>query len=69
MPRNDLFDLDDLLKRAKDKFDRMSPEQQDAMMAAQKKSLVNAEMSWPKPKFTMKDGVKVYDSYEDYVND
>lgn len=46
----------------------MTPEEREAMHKAQRESFVRAEMGWPKPKFKMIDGVKVYDSYEDYCN-
>lgn len=36
---------------------------------AQCESWARAEASWPKPKFKWINGVKVYDSYEDYLND
>lgn len=54
---------------AKAKVDAMSPEEREAMYAAQRESYVRAETNWPKPKFKFVDGIKVYESYEDYVND
>lgn len=47
----------------------MTPEQQEAMWKAQRDGYVRAEMSWPKAKFKWVNGVKVYDSFEDYCND
>lgn len=41
----------------------------EAMYAQQRESYAKAEASWPKPKFRWVEGVKVYDSYEDYCND
>jgi hypothetical protein len=43
---------------------KMTPEE----IEAQRRSYVAAEMSWPEPKFKMIDGVRVYESYEDYCN-
>lgn len=59
---------EDDLKAAVAKVNAMSPAEREAMFEEQKKSYVRAEMSWPKPKFKMVDGVKVYESYEDYCN-
>lgn len=61
-------DLDALLKRAAEHVKNMTPEQREAMFKAQRESFVRAEMNWPKPKLKMIDGVKVYESYEDYCN-
>jgi len=60
--------LDDLLAKAKAAYDAMSPEERDAMNKAQCESFVRAEMGWPKPKYKWVNGVKVYESYEDYCN-
>jgi hypothetical protein len=57
------------IDEAQKRFEAMSPDDQKKMRDAQRESWVRAEMSWPKPKFKMIDGVKVYDSYEDYLND
>lgn len=61
-------ELEELLKQAKKKWDAMTPEQREEMLREQAKSWARAEARWPKPKFKMVDGVKVYDSYEDYCN-
>ena len=61
--------LDELLKKSVAAVDAMTPEEREAMYEAHKKSWVRAEMSWPKPKFKWVNGCKVYESYEDYVND
>lgn len=58
-----------LLEESKKLVDAMTPEQREEMHKAQRESWVRAEMSWPKPKFKWINGVKVYDSYEDYLND
>lgn len=62
-------ELKDLISKANARYDAMTSEQQDAMWKAQRDGYVKAEMSWPKPKFKWVDGVKVYESYEDYLND
>lgn len=62
-------ELTKLLQEAAAEFRALSPEQQQEMMRIQKEGYVRAEMSWPKPNFSWKDGVKVYASYEDYYND
>lgn len=51
------------------RFNALTPGQQEAHRDAQRKSWVRAEMSWPKAKFKWVNGAKVYDSYDDYVND
>lgn len=61
--------LDQLLSEAIEAFDKLSPEEQKAHREAQRQSYVRAELSWPAPKFRMVNGVKVYDSYKDYLND
>ena len=63
------MELEELLKQAKIKYDAMSPEEKEEMHKAQRESWVRAEMSWPKSKYKWINGVKVYDSYEGYVND
>ena len=60
--------IEDFLKRAVEQVKAMTTEQRKAMHKAQRESYVRAEMSWPKPKFKWVDGVKVYESYEDYCN-
>jgi len=61
--------LEDALRTAKEHVDAMTPEERAAMIEEQKKSFVRGEMGWPKAKFKWVDGVKVYESYEDYCND
>lgn len=60
--------LEELIVSAKARVAAMTPMEYDAMIAAQKASFVRAEMMWPKPKFKDVNGVRVYDSYEDYCN-
>lgn len=61
--------LDQLIAEAKAKVDAMSPEELEAMRKAQCESYVRAELSWPTPKFRWVNGIKTFDSYEDYLND
>lgn len=65
----DRQELNRLLKESAAKVAAMTPEEREAMFKAQRESYVRAEMSWPKPKFKWVNGVKVYDSFEDYCND
>ena len=58
-----------LIARAMEQVAKMSPEEVTTMLASQAQSWARAEASWPKSKFKWVDGVKVYDSYEDYCND
>lgn len=58
-----------LVDAAQVRYNAMTPEQQEAMWKAQRDGYVRAEMSWPKAKFKWVNGVKVYDSFEDYCND
>lgn len=51
-----------LLDRARNHV--MTPEE----LEAQRQGYARAEASWPLGKFKMVNGVKVYDSYEDYCN-
>jgi len=44
----------------------LTPEQKEKLHEEQATSFIRAEMDWPEPKFKWVDGVKVYDSYEDY---
>ena len=59
-------DLQELLRRANAKVAAMTPEEKEAMRRAQRDSWVRAEMGWPNPKYKWVNGVKVYESYEDY---
>lgn len=62
-------ELDKLLRESAAKVAAMTLAERKEMFDAQRESWVRAEMSWPKAKFKWIDGVKVYDSYEDYCND
>jgi hypothetical protein len=64
-----LATLDELIDKAKAWWDNATPEDREAMIAVQRASWLRAEMNWPKAKFQWIDGVKVYNSYEDYCND
>lgn len=59
----------DLIAKARAHWDSMTPESQEAELKIQREGVAKAEASWPKAKFKMINGVKVYDSYEDYLND
>lgn len=61
-------ELKELVAKARARYDAMTPEQRAAADQAQRESWVRGEMGFPKPKFKMVNGVKVYDSYEDYCN-
>ena len=61
--------LDELLKESAAAYAKMTPEAKEAMHRKQRESWVRAEMSWPKPKYKWVNGVKVYESMEDYYND
>lgn len=61
-------ELSRLIEESKARLAAMSPEQVEAMLRMQHEGYAKAEASWPKPKFKFVDGVKVYDSYEDYCN-
>lgn len=69
MNMRDNPELDKLLRESVAKFKAMSPTAQEAMMKQQREGYVCAEMSWPKANYKYVDGVKVYASYEDYLND
>lgn len=62
-------ELDALLSASKAKVDAMSPQELEAMLVEQRKSWVRSIVDWPKPKFKWVNGVKVYESFEDYCND
>ena len=65
-PRPELLRL---IEESKRLVDAMTPEQYEAMIREQAESWARAEASWPDPKFKIVDGVKVYESIEDYRND
>ena len=47
---------------------RLAAEREE-MYRQQREGYARAEASWPKPRYRWVDGVKVYESYEDYCND
>lgn len=55
-----------LLRKAREAVEAMSPEERAAMERAQRESWVRGEMGWPSPRYKWINGVKVYESYEDY---
>ena len=61
-------DLEAKLRAAVEYVKNMSPEEYREMIRKQGESWARAEASWPAPKFKMVNGVKVYESYEDYLN-
>lgn len=60
--------LTERIERAVREFSALPPDEREKIMDEQRKRYVRAEMSWPKPKFKWVNGVKVYESYEDYCN-
>jgi hypothetical protein len=69
MPLANSPELQKLLEEAVKEFAKLSPEQQEEIYRKQREGYVRAEMSWPKAKYKWVNGVKVYDSMEDYYND
>ena len=57
------------LKLAAAAFKKLSDEEQKWQFLAQVKSVAKVKTSWLKAKFHWENGVKVYESYEDYCND
>lgn len=57
-----------LIEESVQRVKAMSPEEKAEMIRRQGEGYARAEASWPKPKFKMVNGVKVYASYEDYCN-
>lgn len=66
----DRAELDKLIADSIARFDALSAEEQAEIRRQQKEGYVRAEMSWPEPKYRITiNGTKIYESYEDYVND
>lgn len=66
----DRDELNRLLEQSRKLVAAMTPEQKEEMMKAQRESWVRGEMNWPKSNFILtSEGVKIYDRYEDYLND
>lgn len=64
-----MTDLTGLLRKAKERVDAMTAVEIEAMLKEQAAAFARSEMSWPAPRFHWENGVKVYESYEDYCND
>lgn len=62
-------ELDALIAKSKACVDSLTPEQYRDMVRKQAEGWAKSEAAWPKPKFKMLNGVKVFESYEDYLND
>lgn len=67
--RNVDEEIDRLLRKAAAQVQAMSPDERREMVRKQIESVARAEASWPKPRYHYVNGVKVYESYEDYCND
>lgn len=61
-------ELNKLLKESHEKYLNMTPGEKEEMLQKQRESFVRGEVGWPKPRYHYEDGVKVYESYEDYCN-
>ena len=61
--------LDELIKKTAADFAALSPKAQKALLRQQAEAAAKATKSWPKAKFHWKNGVKVYESMDDYHND
>ena len=62
-------ELDAALAEAHRRVEAMTDAERAAMYEAQRASFVRGEMGWPKPKYRIENGVKIYASYEDYCHD
>jgi hypothetical protein len=62
-------ELEKLLRESAEAVQKMTPEQREEMFRQQRESWVRSVVEWPKSNYRWEDGVKVYDSYEDYLND
>ncbi len=58
--------LEILLRESAAGVAKMTPMEREQMLVAQRAGYVRAELSWPKARYQMKNGVKVYESYADY---
>ena len=63
------MNIDERLKKSAVNFVALSPEARDALLKQQRASYVKTEIPWPKAKFHWENGVKIYESLEDYCND
>jgi len=64
-----MTDFDELVRKSKEFLARLTAEEREEHFRKQRENWARAEASWPNPKFKFVNGVKVYESYEDYVND
>jgi hypothetical protein len=62
-------DLSKRLRESVEAVNAMAPDERAAMLRRQAEGWARAEASWPKPCFRYENGVKVYESFEDYCND
>lgn len=62
-------ELEKLIEESKRIVAAMTEEEKTATLRKQAESWAIAEANWPKPRFKYVNGVKVYESYEDYCND
>lgn len=61
-------ELKDLIAESEACYAAMSPVEQQATSETQRQDYIKAEASWPRPKFKVVNGIKVYTSYADYCN-
>ena len=61
-----MSEFHEMIRKSNERYETMSPDEQQAMWKAQRESWVRAFTEWPKPRYRFVDGVKVYESYEDY---
>jgi hypothetical protein len=54
---------------AEARYQALTPEQKIVHDKAQRESFVRGQVGWPAPKYRSVNGVKVYESLEDYYND
>lgn len=64
----DSLSLQEIAERCRAAWDRMTPDERREMLRRQAESIARAEASWPKPRYRWENGVKIYESYEDYCN-
>ncbi len=61
--------LNELIEDARNWWKIATIEEKEEMLRKQRESWLRSELQWPKAKFKWANGAKVYDSYEDYIND
>ncbi len=62
-------DWGDLYEKAIARMRTMTESEYNDMIRKQRESYARSIAEWPKPKYHWENGVKVYNSYEDYCND